>query len=230
MYNIHIYLFIYLIIYTYIGPSVYPPNLRLVELNSTSIKFEWDELACIDKNGPITGYSYRFYAGSYYLDESELEHESTTHYIVHNIHLEETHSYAFRVSAVNVAGRGPFTPPIVFTPGPCTGNDHDSTDSDSMEYTSDTTTGESSQTPPVLPQQGVLFPAVEGSLEISTPLDTGGITRSSDESSDTLTEVPQGDFPPHPLYECTCLHVQSCMYYIYTCIYLYEGLCVCKFE
>ena len=89
---------------THAEPSGYPSEVKIFQLTSTSITFQWQRLKCQQENGPITGYQYRVYHDLFQYSEGTVECNTTM------VTLYDTNVRAFSVAAMNEAGIGEHSP------------------------------------------------------------------------------------------------------------------------
>ena len=73
----------------------------------------WDPIACIERNGEITGYAVEFQEqGGARILREEVVNQSFTASGLHPYT-----NYTFRVAGVNINGTGPFSNTIIITTG-----------------------------------------------------------------------------------------------------------------
>ena len=107
-------------LYTHIhvAPATYPPRVRAVYKGSNFITFVWNELPCRHENGAIVGYRVAY---SSCCDEKGMPIRKSydTRYTRFNAtHLKPDTIVTFQVAAVNIVGRGDFSPPLKVKTGP----------------------------------------------------------------------------------------------------------------
>ena len=88
-----------------LAPTGAPQGLSVQNVMATSVVLSWDEPACLEQNGDITGYMIRYVRGSQTITDSSSG-VSTTYSVRELIPVME---YSFSVAAVNSAGIGPFS-------------------------------------------------------------------------------------------------------------------------
>ena len=93
-------------------PSGTPQSLQGMFVQSTEVSLRWRELACIQQNGPITGYVVKYYA-TCGTDRDVRRNKSvvTTRDTIDGL-IPNT-EYSFQVTALNANGTGPFSAPIM---------------------------------------------------------------------------------------------------------------------
>ena len=89
------------------GPSGYPSQLQIIKQTFLEVTFQWKELACYERNGPITGYHYRVYYDLHHFDEGEVDKNTTMVTLFHRC------MKSFTVAAANEAGIGEYCPPLL---------------------------------------------------------------------------------------------------------------------
>ena len=72
---------------------------------ATSVMLTWNELACLQQNGDITGYMIQYVGNSQTITNSSSD--ASTTYTVQG--LDPFTEYSFSVAAVNSNGTGPFS-------------------------------------------------------------------------------------------------------------------------
>ena len=87
------------------APSVAPTSLRVSGVNASSITVQWDTVPCIEQNGNITGYLFRY---SYENSQNYIISISGENMTEAAIPRQPT-EYSVSVAAVNGAGTGPFS-------------------------------------------------------------------------------------------------------------------------
>ena len=75
------------------------------------VSLSWREVPCIQQNGPITGYTVRYYA-TCGADRDVQRYKSVRTMDSIIIGLTPNTEYSFQVAAVNVNGTGTFSEPI----------------------------------------------------------------------------------------------------------------------
>ena len=68
---------------------------------------QWKELECYERNGPITGYSYRIYKDEINYNEGLVDANTTKLIMIH------VKAKFFSVAARNQAGLGPHCPKVL---------------------------------------------------------------------------------------------------------------------
>lgn len=101
--------------YSAIEPSGFPSNVRITMQTSFSVTFEWNELACYEQNGPITGYQYRIYYCTLHYTIGTVGPNSTMHSIFYPNSSDPV--CAISVAAMNGKGIGEHSPPITVPNG-----------------------------------------------------------------------------------------------------------------
>ncbi len=95
-----------------LAPVGSPQFLRTTAVTSNSMTLEWDEIVCLDQNGPITEYRV-----DYGVDGLPITSIVTADREITLTGLLSDESYSVRVAGSNRVGIGPFTQPlIVLTP------------------------------------------------------------------------------------------------------------------
>ena len=89
------------------GPSA-PPNGVSADATSTAISVQWGSVPCIHQNGQITGYSVR-----YGVMGSNTETMNAAGNVAMISGLETSTNYSVEVAAVNSAGVGEYSDPII---------------------------------------------------------------------------------------------------------------------
>ena len=97
----------------YSVPSGAPQSLEVMFVQPTEVSLMWREVACVQQNGPITGYVVRYYATHGASRDVRQKLIVTTSDVIGG--LTPNIEYAFQVAAVNVNGTGPFSGPITLT-------------------------------------------------------------------------------------------------------------------
>ena len=97
---------------THTVPSAPPIYLSVSEVTSSSITVQWGPVNCIHRNGDITGYSVKYgEVGSESTLSMLIPEESMTEATITN--LEPSAIYSIQVAAVNRAGTGVYSYPII---------------------------------------------------------------------------------------------------------------------
>ena len=99
-------------VFIFLAPTGPPTSVTNGTITSNSITVQWGEVACLDRNGEITGYTARAMTsgrieGTVVVNGSEMEATLTG--------LTPSTQYIVQVAAVNSAGSGPFSPISVYT-------------------------------------------------------------------------------------------------------------------
>ena len=84
---------------THTAPSAAPSNVRVTEVTSSTITVEWGEVACMEHNGEITGYSVRYGVQGQSTQTMSVSGGDTTMTTIRNLMLSTT--YSIEVAAVN---------------------------------------------------------------------------------------------------------------------------------
>ena len=102
------------------APSSPPTSVSTSDVTSSSITVQWGAVDCIHRNGDITGYSVRYgVQGSGSTQTESVSGGATTERTVSG--LESSSNYSIEVAAVNSAGTGVYSDPIIrITDGMCT--------------------------------------------------------------------------------------------------------------
>ena len=87
-----------------------PQSLEAMFVQPTEVSLRWREVACVQQNGPITGYVVRYYATHGASRDVLQKLIVTTSDIISG--LTPNIEYAFQVAAINANGTGPFSEPI----------------------------------------------------------------------------------------------------------------------
>ena len=97
------------------APSAPPTSVSVSEVTSSSITVQWGPVDCIHRNGDITGYSVQYReVGSgivQTISVSVVSGDSATEIIISN--LDPSTIYTIEVAAVNSAGTGPYSYPLI---------------------------------------------------------------------------------------------------------------------
>ena len=96
----------------FLAPTGPPTSVTCTSITSNSITVKWGEVACLDRNGEITGYTARAITsgrieGTVAVNGSETDATFTG--------LTPLTQYIVQVAAVNSAGSGPFSPISVYS-------------------------------------------------------------------------------------------------------------------
>ena len=99
-------------IFIFLAPTGRPTSVTNGTITSNSITVKWEEVACLDRNGEITGYTARAMTsgrieGTAAVNGSEMKATITG--------LTPSTQYIVQVAAVNSAGSGPFSPIDVYS-------------------------------------------------------------------------------------------------------------------
>ena len=94
-------------LFSFEGPSAYPPNVEIIKQTFQEVTFQWKELACPEQNGPITGYLYRVYYDHINFDEGRVDKNTAT------VTLLYKRMKTFSVAAANEVGIGQYSPPLL---------------------------------------------------------------------------------------------------------------------
>ena len=105
------------------APSVPPTSVSTSAVTSSSITVQWGAVDCIHRNGDITGYSVRYgVQGSAEGDRTVVMASGDSSggmYMISGLNLST--NYSIEVAAVNSAGTGVYSGPlIVITDSKCT--------------------------------------------------------------------------------------------------------------
>ena len=90
------------------GPSA-PPNGVSADGTSTAISVQWGSVPCIHQNGQITSYSVRYGV----VGSGNTQTMSVTGNVAMISELETSTNYSVEVAAVNSAGVGEYSDPII---------------------------------------------------------------------------------------------------------------------
>ena len=97
----------------YTGPFGYPPNLHIASSTNSEIRFAWDQLQPINRNGVISGYFVAFAInGVAPLTTGFVPGESNTAVLLTKLDSGQTREVVFMVAAVNDIGIGVLTPAL----------------------------------------------------------------------------------------------------------------------
>ena len=89
------------------------PFVNITEVTTSNITVLWGRVDCIDQNGDITGYTVRYgVEGSESKNNHEVSVGATTTTITE---LDLATKYSIEVAAVNSAGIGVYSHPIIVT-------------------------------------------------------------------------------------------------------------------
>ena len=95
-----------------LAPSGAPQNVREVEMTSTSITIQWDQVPCIEQNSNITGYIVRYSSST---GETQMATVQNSQMFTAS-ELTPNTTYSFQVAAVNSADEdGPYSSPLEIT-------------------------------------------------------------------------------------------------------------------
>ena len=96
----------------FVVPSAAPTSVSVSEVTSSSITVQWGAVNCIHRNGDIAGYSVRY--GVQGSGSTEIESVSGGGATMATIFgLESSTTYTIEVAAVNTAGTGVYSTPII---------------------------------------------------------------------------------------------------------------------
>ena len=102
------------ILYVNTAPAAAPRELVNTTVLSTSITVGWNPVVCIERNGEIDNYTVWFGPEGGVQSESTVQSGGIDVNGTHTASgLNVSSSYNFSVAAVNSAGIGPFTPPLI---------------------------------------------------------------------------------------------------------------------
>ena len=88
-------------------PQLYPP----VVLNSTSIRVEWDEVECTQRNGIIASYVIQYNNINGSSQKEVIANAESTSIVINGLN---RFSFSFSIAAVNSIGTGVFSEMITF--------------------------------------------------------------------------------------------------------------------
>ena len=91
--------------YTIIAPSASPRDL-VSAVTSTSVNISWNDIDCIERNGPITGYIARLRL----IDGSAIS-GGTYEGQSYSANVSPFTDHIFQVAGINADGTGPFSSP-----------------------------------------------------------------------------------------------------------------------
>ena len=95
-------------------PSAAPTSVTVSKVTSSSITVQWEEVPCIHHNGDITGYSLQHgVVGSESTQNMPVSGASTIEATITG--LVESTTYWIEVAAVNDAGVGVYSEPMMIT-------------------------------------------------------------------------------------------------------------------
>ena len=98
--------------FSYIVPSASPTSPSATITNSTAITVQWGPVDCMHHNGNITGYSVQYWeVGSERTLTVNVSGGDVTEYTISG--LIPSTAYSVQVAAVNSAGTGPYTSPLM---------------------------------------------------------------------------------------------------------------------
>ena len=90
------------------APSAAPTSVSVSEVTSSSITVQWEAVACVGRNGDITGYSVRYgVQGNGNTQTKNISGASVTETTISGLIPYTTYSIA--VAAVNSAGTGRYS-------------------------------------------------------------------------------------------------------------------------
>ena len=96
------------------APSAAPNSVSVFEVTSSSITVQWGAVPCIHRNGDITSYSVQYgVVGSESTQTMFVSGASTTEASITG--LGESTTYTIEVAAVNDAGIGVYSEPLIIT-------------------------------------------------------------------------------------------------------------------
>lgn len=95
-----------------LAPSAPPSDLQSISVTPNSITYQWKEVQCCAQNGPILGYQIQVFQSGVIQHQSTLLGSQSTTYTITNFRYCQR-SYSFSVAAVNEAGVGVQTKPLV---------------------------------------------------------------------------------------------------------------------
>ena len=91
------------------APSGASQNVREVEVTSTSITIQWDQVPCIEQNSEITGYIVRYSSSTGEPQMAAVQNSQ----MLKASGLTPNTAYSFQVAAVNSGGEeGPYSSPL----------------------------------------------------------------------------------------------------------------------
>ena len=94
------------------APSAPPTSVSVSEVTSSSITVQWGPVDCIHRNGDITGYSVQYWeVGSVSTQTMPVSGGSATETTISG--LMSSTAYSVQVAAMNSAGTGPYTSPLM---------------------------------------------------------------------------------------------------------------------
>lgn len=91
------------------APTGSPQFLRSTDISSGSISLRWDQVSCLDRNGPIQQYSVSYGI----LESSQRINVVSTSTQLTITNLVSDSTYVIQVAASNVAGLGPNSRPLI---------------------------------------------------------------------------------------------------------------------
>ena len=95
------------------APSAAPDSVSISEVTSSSITVQWEMVPCIHHNGDITGYSVQYTEGGSTQTMSVSGDSSGGMVTISG--LSPITLYTVQVAAVNSAGTGPSSDPVMIT-------------------------------------------------------------------------------------------------------------------
>ena len=96
----------------FLAPTGPPTSVTCTSITSNSITVKWGEVACLDRNGEITGYTARAMTSGRVEGTAIVSGDVRQATITG---LMPSTQYIFQVAAVNSAGSGRFSPIATFT-------------------------------------------------------------------------------------------------------------------
>lgn len=93
----------------YLAPSGPPQSVRVISSALSNITLEWDEVSCLQRNGPIGNYTISVTGPYYWVLTEELTHYTTNRvYTVLGLQPHSTYTVTVRaVSSDNLSHAGP---------------------------------------------------------------------------------------------------------------------------
>ena len=95
--------------FSIIVPSAPPSHVTISKVTGTTITVQWKPVDCIHHNGDILSYLVQY--------ETQESGDTQTHYAIgaqtHVLNLMSFTTYSIAVAAVNSAGTGEFSPPLM---------------------------------------------------------------------------------------------------------------------
>ena len=97
------------ILFQFVAPSAPPSHVTISKVTGTTITVQWRPVDCIHHNGDITSYLLQY--------EAQESGTTQTHTAVGGqatiSNLMSSTTYSIKVAAVNSAGTGEYSPPIM---------------------------------------------------------------------------------------------------------------------